>query len=151
MSMTPIYIGIGVGAAAAIAYALYKYYTREIETDGSNVETNDINNDAYEKVEVLEYTTLLYWLKSKYKSGDAKSGDSFVILQNAVAAPSFTEIFPDESKLINSCKCISVSIVRDDMVKVAKFFICDVIGETLTDILPEDEETAYVINLTDDN
>lgn len=146
--MTPIYIGVGVGVAAVTAYALYKYYTREIVKEDSSDETKHISNDAYEKVEVLEYAPLLYWLKSKYQEGVAKPGDSFVILQDAVAASSFKEIFPNETKLINSCKCISVSIVRNDIVKVAKFFICDVIGETLADILPEDEEKAYVINLS---
>lgn len=146
MNMTPIYIGIGVGLTAAIAYGIYRYFTRE--QIGKEHKKTYIDEADIEKVDSINYETLLKWLKSQYQAGTATSGDSFVIFQNASAAPMFKEIFPEKSTNLEDSKCLAVSVVRDDVVKVAKFYIYDIMATSLSDLLPEDENTTFVQNLS---
>lgn len=146
MNLTPIYIGIGVGLTAAIAYGIYRYFTREQSDKGHKKPPFD--EACVDKIDSINYETLLKWLKSQYQAGIATPGDSFVIFQNASATPMFKEIFPDKSTLLKDNKCLAVSVVRDDVVKVAKFYIYDVMSTSLSDLLPVDENTAYVQNLS---
>lgn len=140
MNMTPIYIGIGVGVTAVVAYALYKYFkSKEDPIDP---------DDSVEEVNNLDYQTLLSWLKVQSKQGIALPGDSFVILRSSAAKSCFEEDFPKKAKSLTNKKCLLVSVMKGETVKAAKFFIYDTLSSSLVDLLPKDEDTAYVQNLS---
>lgn len=143
MNMTSIYVGIGVGVTAALAYALYKYFTKgPTPPDGSP------NDPSIEELQTVDYQTLLNWLKIQYEEGLAKPGDSFVILQNANAISCLKEDFPNVADKLKTHKCLLVSVMREETIKSAKFFIYKELASSLTDLLPKDEETAYIQKLS---
>lgn len=137
MNMNPLYVGIGVGVgatAAAIAYALYRYF--KSKSPQPQLDETEVNAASYEVVETLDYNTLLKWLKIQYKNGDAVPGDSFVILQNKNASQCFIEDVRNGASLLETNKCILVSVMREDIVKSAKFFLYSELAPSLIDLLP---------------
>lgn len=145
--MTPIYVGIGVGVSAALAYAIYKYYKKKRREEDSVI--NVVPDDSsIEEVHALDYQMLLSWLRTQYKEGIAKPGDSFVILQNANALPCLKEAYPKVAARHKDCKCLLVSVMEEENAKVAKFFIYEELASSLMDLLPKDEGTAYIQKLS---
>lgn len=145
--MTPIYIGIGVGAVAAVV--IYAYFKHRPPSGSKAIqEPAKAEDEEMEIVDTLRYEDLLKWLKSQYKSKNALPGDAFVIAQNAVASKCFLETFPNRTNELKDFNCIAVSVVRGDEAVVAKFFLYKELASSLIDLLPKDEETVYVQNLS---
>lgn len=144
MNMTPLYIGIGVGVTAALAYGLYKYFTR-----GRNGGTEiDPEESEFQIVGTINYETLLKWLKKQSKDGFAKAGDSFVIFQDMSAEPMFKKAFPKEASLLKTHSCLAIAVAHNDEIKKAQFYLYKEIASSLSEMLPEDKNKAYVQNLS---
>lgn len=150
MNMTPVYVGIGMGVTAVLVYALYKYFVKKRHTSDLSTPTGVSSNDTsdIEELQTVDYQNLLNWLRIQYKKGLAKPGDSFVILQNANAASCLKESFPNMADKLKTHKCLLVSVKREETITSAKFFIYEELASSLVDLLPKDEETAYIQKLS---
>ena len=162
MNMTPLYIGIGVGVTAALAYGLYKYLTRgpvvvgpEVvgpvvvgpEVVGPEVVGPEVDQDDFLQIDTVTYETLLKWLKVQSQEGIAQSGDSFVIFQNLSASPMFKEAFPHKASLLKSHRCIAIAVAHGDEIKKARFYLYKKISSSLSEMLPDDKNKAFVQNI----
>lgn len=131
MGNTLIYLGIGAGVIGC-AWAGINYFKKKKELP------------EVEQVDKVSYDMLIQWLKEQRKAGLVKSGSEFCILQHSLAMDSFSKLFPKKSSKMKGAMVLAVMVLNDDEPVAVKYYMYNVMSDSLKDILPEDTQKSFI-------
>lgn len=131
MGNTLIYLGVGAGVIGCVAFAI-NYFKRTKELP------------EVEQVDKISYDMLIQWLKEQRKAGFVKSGSEFCILQHSLAIDSFSKLFPKMSSKMNDTMVLAVMVLNDNEPVAVKYYMYNVMSDSLKDILPEDTKKSFI-------
>lgn len=149
-----IYITAGGIALGVVGFLIWKNNNSKNDPESKNVsELEQIDNPGIDVdsnfiiIDELTYEMLLKWLREQAKQNIAEPGNQFVIMQHPVAKQIFLEAYPNQQFNCKDCSLLCTAIMKNNEVLSSHFFCYKVLADSLKDILPEDENKAYVQNL----